>query len=68
MLCRRRRPQGAGCPLVDIRGRAIIGNKPRKNPPSFNLVFALAALLVDWSASHGHSRVFNSKNSDRSVE
>ena len=64
MLCRRR--QRPRCPLAEARGRSIIGNEPLNITPSFNIMFSLAVLFVDWSTSYSHSRVFNSSN--RSVE
>jgi len=66
MLCRHRRQQRAGRPLVDIPGRSIIGTEPREITPSFRILFARAVLHMDWSTSHGHFRVSNPTN--RSVE
>jgi hypothetical protein len=61
MLCRHRRQQ-AGHWFVDTRAKSVSGNKHRKITPSLNLLLALAVLLIDWSTSYGHSRVFNPCN------
>jgi hypothetical protein len=61
MLCRRRRQQAKDL-LVDTRYKAISTNKHRKNTPSSNVSLAPAILLVDWSISPSHSRVFLRNN------
>jgi hypothetical protein len=61
MRCRPGR-QRAGCQFVRTQGGSNRGSKYRNIKPSFNVSLALAVLLVDWSTSHGFSRVFNPRN------
>ena len=61
MLCRHRQ-QRARYRFIDTRAKSVSGNRHRKITPSLNLLLAFAVLLVDWSDSSGHSRVFNPCN------
>jgi len=67
MLCRESRQQ-ANDPLVNPRHQFIGRNKHRKNTPSYHRSLAVALLLVDWSTSLGHSRVFTFRNNLKNTD